>query len=111
MVHKLGDDRFGLQIVAAVVVVALGAHGAIEALHDTVRFGMPRLGLDVDQVMGFDDRRPRIASAKMLPVGVVASAEMLPATAPVTMVPPLIWRDDGNQDDARGAGRTDQRSP
>jgi hypothetical protein len=28
---------------------------------------------------------PRIASAKMLPVGVVASAEMLPALDPATM--------------------------
>jgi hypothetical protein len=49
-------------------------------------------------------RAPRIASVKMLPDGLVASGEMLPATAPATMVPPLIWRDYGNQDDAHGTG-------
>jgi site-specific DNA recombinase len=47
---------------------------------------------------------PRIASVKMLPDGLVASGEMLLATAPATMVPPLIWRDYGNQDDAHGTG-------
>jgi hypothetical protein len=31
MVHELGDDRLALQVVVAVVVVALGAHRAIEA--------------------------------------------------------------------------------
>lgn len=54
---------------------------------------------------------PRIASAKMLPVGVVAPAEMLPAIAPATMAPPLPRRGYGHQDDAFGADRTDQRSP
>ena len=47
---------------------------------------------------------PCIASAKMLPDGLVASGEMLPATAPATMVPPLIGRDYGNQDDADSTG-------
>jgi hypothetical protein len=32
---------------------------------------------------------PRVASAKMLPNGLVASGEMLPAIAPATMQPPL----------------------
>jgi hypothetical protein len=36
---------------------------------------------------------PRIASAKVLPVGVVASAEMLPAIAPATMASPLPRRE------------------
>jgi hypothetical protein len=54
---------------------------------------------------------PRIASAKVLPVGVVASAEMLPAIAPATMASPLPRRGYGHQDDALGAGRTYQRSP
>jgi hypothetical protein len=35
---------------------------------------------------------PRIASAKLLPVGVVASAEMSPAIAPATMASPLPRR-------------------
>jgi hypothetical protein len=54
---------------------------------------------------------PRIASAKVLPVGVVASAEMLPAIAPATMASPLPRRGHGHQDDTLGAGRTDERSP
>lgn len=56
MVHKLTDDRFGLQILA-VIVIALSAHRAVEAFNDTVGFGMPRLGLDVDQVVRLDDCR------------------------------------------------------
>src|SRR5271167_4029841 len=47
---------------------------------------------------------PRIASVKTLPDGLVASGEMLPAIAPVTMVPLPIWRDYGNQDDAHRLG-------
>jgi hypothetical protein len=47
---------------------------------------------------------PRIASAKMLPDGIVASGEMLPAIAPATMVPPLLRRGHGHQDDTQGAG-------
>ncbi len=39
--------------------------------------------------------RPRIASTKVLPVGVVASAEMLPAIAPATIAPPLPRRGYG----------------
>jgi Nucleotidyl transferase AbiEii toxin, Type IV TA system len=53
----------------------------------------------------------RIASTKVLPVGVVASAEMLPAIAPDTIAPPLPRRGYGHQDDTFGADRTDQRSP
>jgi site-specific recombinase XerD len=54
---------------------------------------------------------PRIASAKVLPAGVVASAEMLPAIVPATMVSPLPRRGYGHQDDIFGAGRTHQCSP
>jgi hypothetical protein len=54
---------------------------------------------------------PRIASAKVLPVWVVASAEMLPAIPPATMASPLPRRGYGHQDDTFGTGRTDQRSP
>jgi hypothetical protein len=36
MLHELGDDRFGLQVIIPVVVVAFVAHGAIEALDDAV---------------------------------------------------------------------------
>jgi hypothetical protein len=50
---------------------------------------------------------PRIASAKVLPVGVVASAEMLPAIAPATIASPLLRRGYGHRDDTLGAGRTD----
>jgi len=57
------------------------------------------------------DEAPRIASAKMLPVGVVASADMLPAIAPATIASPLPRRGYGHQDDTLGAGRTHQRSP
>jgi len=42
MMHELRDDRFGLQIIVAVVVVAFIAYGAVEALHDAVRFGVAR---------------------------------------------------------------------
>jgi hypothetical protein len=35
MVHELGDDRLGLQIVVAVVVVTFVTHGAIEAFDKT----------------------------------------------------------------------------
>ena len=43
MLHELGDDRFGLQIVACVEVIAFVAHGAIEALTLAERpvFGTP----------------------------------------------------------------------
>ena len=53
MMHELGDDRFGLQIVTSVGIVALGAHGAIEALHDTMRFWMPRPRFDVEPHRAF----------------------------------------------------------
>jgi hypothetical protein len=76
----------------------------------TVTFGMTP-GRTLAGLLVGTSWDPRIASTKMLPVGVVASAEMLPATAPATMLPSVIWRHDGNQDDARGAGRTDQRGP
>ena len=54
---------------------------------------------------------PRVASAKMLPAWGVASGEMLPVIASATMQPPLPRRSYGHQDDAHGAGRTDQRGP
>jgi hypothetical protein len=54
---------------------------------------------------------PRIASTKVLPDAPVASPEMLPAIAHAIMPSPLFWRGYGYQDDARGAGRTYQRSP
>jgi hypothetical protein len=47
---------------------------------------------------------PRIASAKMLPDGVVASREMLPAIVTATMLPPRPRRGYGHQDDTLGAG-------
>ena len=50
------------------------------------------------------DEIPRVASAKMLPNGLVASGEMLPAIVPATMQPPLLRRGHGHQDDAHGAG-------
>src|ERR1035441_3002724 len=56
MLHELGDDRFGLQVVLAVVVVGLIAHRAVEALDDAVGFRMPRPRLDIDQTMRLDDR-------------------------------------------------------
>ena len=56
-------------------------------------------------------KAPRVASTKVLPVGVVASAEMLPAIAPDTIAPPLPRRGYGHQDDTFGADRTDERSP
>ena len=52
--HELRDDRFGLQVIVAVVVVAFISHRAIEALHDAVRFGVARFGLDIDQVVRLD---------------------------------------------------------
>jgi hypothetical protein len=36
MMRELADDRFGLQIVIPVVIVAVVAHGAVEAFTDTV---------------------------------------------------------------------------
>jgi hypothetical protein len=57
MLHELGDDRFGLQIVVSVMVVGFLAHGAIEALDDAIGFRVPRFGLDIDQVVRLDDRR------------------------------------------------------
>src|SRR6185437_2349207 len=47
--HEPADDRLGLQIVLAVILVALGSHGAVEAFNDAIGFRMPRLGPDVDQ--------------------------------------------------------------
>ena len=55
MVHELGDDRFCLQIVAAVVIATLVAYRASEAFHDAVGFGVPRLGFYADQVVRLDD--------------------------------------------------------
>ena len=57
MLHDLGDDRLGLQVIVSVVVVGFISYGAIESLDDTVRFRVPRFGLDIDQVVRFDDRR------------------------------------------------------
>ena len=57
MLHKLADDRFGLQIIISVVVVAFVAHSAVEALDDAVGFRMPRFGFNIDQVVRLDDRR------------------------------------------------------
>ena len=54
VLHELGDDRFGLQVVIAVVVVALVAYGAVEAFDDAVRFRMSGPRFDVDQVMRLD---------------------------------------------------------
>src|SRR5665213_504895 len=56
MLHELGDDRFGLQIVISIVIVAFVAYGAVEALDDDVRFGVLRLRLDIDQVLRRDFR-------------------------------------------------------
>src|SRR5690242_2555051 len=56
VVHELGDDRLGLQIVAAVVVVTFVTHSAVEAFRDAVGFGMAWLSLDADQVVRLDDR-------------------------------------------------------
>jgi hypothetical protein len=54
---------------------------------------------------------PALLQQKCYRLGVVASAEMLPAIAPATMASPLPRRGYGHQDDAFGADRTDQRSP
>jgi hypothetical protein len=56
MLHELGNDRFGLQVIISVVVVALVTHGAVEALHDAVRFGVAPFGFDIDQIVFLDDR-------------------------------------------------------
>jgi hypothetical protein len=55
--HELADAHLGLQVVVAVVLIAVGTHGAVEALHDAVGLRVPRLGLDVDQVVRLDHRR------------------------------------------------------
>src|SRR5690349_21269818 len=55
--------------------------------------------------------RARVASAKMLPDGVVASREMLPVMASATMLAPRPWREHGHQDDTRCASGTDRPSP
>lgn len=55
-------------------------------------------------------RGPRIESIEVLPGAHVASPEMLPALAHAIIPTPLLWRGYGYQDDARGAGRTYQRS-
>ena len=57
MLHKLGDDRFGLQIIRSVVVVAFVAHSPVDALDDAVGFWMPRFDFNIDQVVRLDDRR------------------------------------------------------
>ena len=56
MVHEPGDHPFGLQIVVAIVVVRFIAHRGVEAFHDAVRFRVPRLGFDFNQVMCLDYR-------------------------------------------------------
>ncbi len=48
MLHELGDDRLSLQVIVSVVVVGFISYGAIESLDDTVRFRVPRFGLDID---------------------------------------------------------------
>src|ERR1017187_9528517 len=57
MLHELGDDRFGLQVIISVVVVALVTHGAVEALYDAVRFRVAPFGFDINQIVRLDDRR------------------------------------------------------
>ena len=54
---------------------------------------------------------PRIAPTEVLLDALVASPEMLPVIAHAIMPTPLLWRDYGYQDDARGAGRAYLRSP
>jgi hypothetical protein len=39
MMHEPADDRFSLQIVVSVVVIALGSYRAVEALDDAIRVG------------------------------------------------------------------------
>src|ERR1700674_3129212 len=54
---------------------------------------------------------PRIASGRMLPNWVVASAEMLPLNRSVIIASPLLRRRYGHKDDAHGPCRPDERDP
>ena len=54
ILHELGDDRFGLQVVIAVSVVALVAYGAVEAFDDAIRLRMSGPRFDIDQVVRLD---------------------------------------------------------
>lgn len=56
MLHEVGDDPFGLQIIITVIVVALIAYGAVEAFDDAVRFRVSGPRFDIDQVMRLDRR-------------------------------------------------------
>src|SRR5271156_2899819 len=56
MLHERGDDPFGLQIIITVIVVALVAYRAVEALDDAVRLRMSGPRFDIDEVMRFDHR-------------------------------------------------------
>ena len=57
VLHEVGDDRFGLQIIITVIVVALIAYGAVEAFDDAIGLRMSGPGFDIDQVMRLDHRR------------------------------------------------------
>src|SRR5271168_3919075 len=56
MLHERGDDPFGLQIIITIIVVALVAYRAVEALDDAVRLRMSGPRFDIDEVMRFDHR-------------------------------------------------------
>ena len=57
MMYESRNDRFGLQIILAIVVIAFSAHGTIETLDDAVQLGVSGFRLDLDQVVGFDHCR------------------------------------------------------
>ena len=67
MMYESRNDRFGLQIILAIVVIAFSAHGTIETLDDTIRLGVSGLRLDLDQVVGFDHRRDIAVDELALP--------------------------------------------